>query len=78
MCGIVGVVNLDQKLVDEDLIARMADSLSHRGPDGKGSWIDGSVGLGHRRLSVIDPTPAGAQPMLDIQGDYVLSYNGEV
>ena len=78
MCGIVGVVNLDQKLVDEDLIARMADSLSHRGPDGNGSWIDGSVGLGHRRLSVIDPTPAGAQPMLDIQGDYVLSYNGEV
>ena len=47
MCGIVGVVNLDQKLVDEDLIARMADSLSHRGPDGKGSWIDGSVGLEH-------------------------------
>ena len=78
MCGIVGVVNLDRESVDLELITRMADSLSHRGPDGKGAWADDFVGLGHRRLSVIDPTPAGAQPMLDIQGDYVLSYNGEV
>ncbi|MGB0799316.1 MAG: asparagine synthetase B family protein, partial [Planktomarina sp.] len=56
----------------------MTDAISHRGPDGEGHWIDGSIGLGHRRLSIIDLSPLGHQPMMSQDGRYVLSYNGEI
>ncbi|MFZ2099643.1 MAG: asparagine synthetase B, partial [Oricola sp.] len=58
----------------------MADSLDHRGPDDGGSWADGAagIGLGHRRLSIIDLSAAGHQPMISANRRYVLSYNGEV
>jgi asparagine synthase (glutamine-hydrolysing) len=56
----------------------MTDALAHRGPDGEGSYVDGSLGLGHRRLAIIDLSPAGRQPMLTRDGRYAITYNGEI
>ncbi len=80
MCGIVGVVAQPGKRVDPDVLKRMTSCLTHRGPDGDGRWVsgDGRVGFGHRRLSVIDLSAAGRQPMVSASGRYVISYNGEV
>src|SRR4051794_19078532 len=62
MCGIAGFVNRDGEAADPEVLARMTATLAHRGPDGDGFYRDGSVGLGHRRLSIID-LAGGAQPM---------------
>jgi asparagine synthase (glutamine-hydrolysing) len=78
MCGIVGVLNLDQKPVSSVLIKRMTDKIEHRGPDGEGVWVKKNVGLGHRRLSIIDLSAAGHQPMQTADGRLVISYNGEI
>jgi len=56
----------------------MTDTISHRGPDGEGYFVDGSFGFGHRRLAIIDLTQAGHQPMETSDGRYVIAYNGEV
>ena len=56
----------------------MTDAIAHRGPDGEGHWIEGNVGLGHRRLAIIDLSPAGHQPMISADHRWVLSYNGEI
>ena len=56
----------------------MTDAIAHRGPDGEGQWIEGAVGLGHRRLAIIDLSPAGHQPMISADHRYVISYNGEI
>jgi len=56
----------------------MTDVIAHRGPDGEGTFVQGPVGLGHRRLAVLDLTPAGRQPMASADGRYAISYNGEV
>ncbi len=64
MCGIAGKLNLDgQTPVDPALIQQMTDIMAHRGPDGSGTHVSGPVGLGHRRLSIIDLRAAGARPM---------------
>jgi asparagine synthase (glutamine-hydrolysing) len=63
---------------DETLIRRMTDTMAHRGPNDSGVWQDPRVSLGHRRLSVIDLSPAGHQPMTNEDGAVILSYNGEV
>lgn len=60
------------------VLRRMTDAIAHRGPDGEGQFIDGSLGLGHRRLAIIDLSPAGHQPMATPDGRYTLTYNGEV
>jgi asparagine synthase (glutamine-hydrolysing) len=82
MCGICGIVSApsNSREVLRRTILRMSDTLSHRGPDGDGAWLDevAGVGLGHRRLAVIDPSPAGRQPMISADGRYVLTYNGEI
>lgn len=78
MCGIAGVLNLDNTPVSSDLLKGMTDAIAHRGPDGEGQWINGPVGLGHRRLSILDLSSAGHQPMLSPGERYVLSYNGEI
>lgn len=76
MCGLVGVLRRDARAVDPVILGRMTESLAHRGPDGQGTWIDGDLGLGHRRLAVIDPRPASDQPMQTPDGRYTLVYNG--
>lgn len=78
MCGIAGIVRMDGEAVSKSVIQRMTDSVRHRGPDDEGIYISGPVGLGHRRLSILDLSPKGHQPMLGRDGDYVLVYNGEV
>jgi asparagine synthase (glutamine-hydrolysing) len=78
MCGIVGVCNFNGDPVPAGLLQRMTDSIAHRGPDGEGHYTDGPVGLGHRRLAVIDLSPAGHQPMANETGDVILTYNGEI
>ncbi|HKW09378.1 MAG TPA: asparagine synthase (glutamine-hydrolyzing) [Gemmatimonadaceae bacterium] len=78
MCGIVGAYNKKGRPVDEALVGTMRDSLRHRGPDDAGIYVDGSVGLGHRRLSIVDLSPAGHQPMCNEDGTVWLVFNGEI
>ena len=78
MCGIAGIIHLDSAPVSPPVLQRMTDALRHRGPDGEGQWIEGNVGIGHRRLAIIDLSAAGHQPMVSADHRYVLSYNGEI
>ncbi|HZE73323.1 MAG TPA: asparagine synthase (glutamine-hydrolyzing) [Pyrinomonadaceae bacterium] len=78
MCGIAGICNLNGEAVPAGLLKRMTDVIAHRGPDGEGHYTDGPVGLGHRRLAIIDLSPAGHQPMANVNGDVVITYNGEL
>ena len=80
MCGIAGFFQFSEGPAQSQLLKAMTDVMAHRGPDGSGQWIseDGRVGLGHRRLSVIDLSPLGAQPMHSGSGRFVISYNGEI
>jgi asparagine synthase (glutamine-hydrolysing) len=78
MCGICGVFHFDGQSPASDVLQAMTDSLHHRGPDGEGIYISGPVGLGHRRLSIIDLSAAGAQPMNSAGERYVITYNGEI
>jgi asparagine synthase (glutamine-hydrolysing) len=78
MCGITGLINLNGDPVSPVLLKRMTDAIAHRGPNGEGQWIEGNVGIGHRRLAIIDLSPAGHQPMISADHRYVLSYNGEI
>jgi asparagine synthase (glutamine-hydrolysing) len=78
MCGIAGILSLNPaQPVDEARLKRMRDVLRHRGPDGEGLWIDGPVGLGHRRLSIVD-VAGGHQPMGSEDGSAWITYNGEI
>ncbi len=78
MCGICGILNFDQQKVDESLVSKMMQEMKHRGPDDDGIFIDENVGLGYVRLSIIDLSSAGHQPMLDNTGRYVMIFNGEI
>lgn len=78
MCGICGALNFSGEPVLPDILRRMTDALSHRGPDGRGVYTDGATGLGHRRLAILDLSPAGRQPMTTPDGRYTIVYNGEV
>ena len=79
MCGIAGLFHPDvPKPVDPARIETMAAALAHRGPDGAGVWTAPGVGLGHRRLSIIDLSDAAAQPMLTPDRRVAISYNGEI
>lgn len=78
MCGIAGYISTkaDDRL--REVIQAMTDSVSHRGPDGEGVFVEGNVALGHRRLAIIDLSELGAQPMIDHDTGCVIVYNGEI
>src|SRR5881409_3051939 len=82
MCGIAGYLQpggLDPRHATS-IIAAMTDVIRHRGPDDSGAWVDGDAGvvLGHRRLSILDLSPTGHQPMSSASGRYVIVFNGEI
>ena len=78
MCGIAGIVRLNGAPVSREDIDAITDSLGHRGPDGRGVWTNGNIGIGHRRLSIIDLSDAASQPMLSSDESLVLTFNGEI
>ncbi|ENA1803489.1 asparagine synthase (glutamine-hydrolyzing) [Flavobacterium psychrophilum] len=78
MCGINGILHLSSKLVDKNQLVKMRDVLAHRGPDDAGIFIEKNIGLGHRRLAIIDTSSAGHQPFYSENGRYVIVFNGEI
>jgi asparagine synthase (glutamine-hydrolysing) len=78
MCGISGIINLDNKPVMADDLGLMIKAIKHRGPDDDGIFVDANVGLGFVRLSIIDLSSAGHQPMLSDDGRFVIVFNGEI
>jgi asparagine synthase (glutamine-hydrolysing) len=79
MCGVAGIYHYGERerTVDRAALVRMTGALAHRGPDGEGVHIDGPLGLGHRRLAIVDLSPTGRQPMATEDGSHWISYNGE-
>lgn len=79
MCGIAGILSPDIRNVSKQRLKKMTDAIQHRGPEDESFWLNAeqTVGLGHRRLSIIDLSPAGAQPMHYLNR-YTITYNGEI
>jgi asparagine synthase (glutamine-hydrolysing) len=78
MCGIAGILRTDgREVVDAGRLERMRDVLRHRGPDGQGLFVDGPVGLVHRRLAIVD-VAGGHQPMANEDGSVWITFNGEI
>ena len=80
MCGIAGFLSTGAARPGEEVLRAMGDAMAHRGPDASGTHLspDGKIGLSHRRLSILDLSPTGAQPMHSADESLVLSFNGEV
>lgn len=78
MCGIVAILQREGQPVGQELVLSMTRRLVHRGPDDEGTFLDGPVGLGFRRLAILDLTPSGHQPKVSPDGDVVLIFNGEI
>ena len=77
MCGISGIINKNNKSVEELLILQMTNIIAHRGPDSSGSYLYKNIAFGHRRLSILDLSSSGHQPMKYLD-DLVITYNGEI
>ena len=83
MCGITGLIGHSHQINGTSLVKQleaMCSTLISRGPDGNGIWVDEAMGIGlaHRRLAILDPSPAGQQPMVSPSGQYIISFNGEI
>jgi len=78
MCGIAGIINFNQRPVNREDIDEMLDTMKYRGPNDRDVFLKGRVGLGHLRLSILDLSPAGRQPMKDDDGFLAIVYNGEI
>jgi asparagine synthase (glutamine-hydrolysing) len=78
MCGICGIINPSGEVVSRGVLTAMRDALIHRGPDAAGLYIDGNIGLGHRRLKIIDLSEAATQPMQNENGSIQVVFNGEI
>lgn len=78
MCGICGIINFNNKPVRENFLKEMMRTMKHRGPDDEGIFIQNNVGLGFVRLSIIDLSPAGHQPMVSVDKRFIIVFNGEI
>ncbi len=78
MCGINGILKFNQDKVDQNQLLKMRDAIEHRGPDDAGFFIQDNIGLGHRRLSIIDTSAAGHQPFISENKRYTMVFNGEI
>jgi len=80
MCGIVGKITFRQQKVAPRLLEAMRDAMVHRGPDGSGIWLssDETIGFAHRRLAIVDLSDAALQPMVSVDGNIVVTFNGEI
>ena len=80
MCGIAGILHFNKSDVEVSNLKKMTDIIAHRGPDGEGQWVNkkGNVGFGHRRLSIIDLSEAGKQPMHYANNNLSITFNGEI
>jgi asparagine synthase (glutamine-hydrolysing) len=78
MCGFAAMIRLDGGPIDADVLRRMASSIQHRGPDDSGEYVAECVGFAFRRLSILDLSPAGHQPMTTIDGRHTIVFNGEI
>ena len=76
MCGLLGVYNLDDKMLDKSILKKMGDQIKHRGPDGTGSYFENNLGFIHHRLSILDVSKNGKQPMKSKDGNWVVIFNG--
>jgi asparagine synthase (glutamine-hydrolysing) len=78
MCGIAGILRFDGRAVSPEEIRAMTDSIAHRGPDDQGALVEGNVGLGMRRLAIVDLTASGHQPLFNEDGSIAVIFNGEI
>ena len=80
MCGYVGYISKNEKEINVKILEDMAKKIRHRGPDNFGIWVDTQFGFGvaHNRLSVIDTSKSGNQPMISSNGQFVIAFNGEI
>lgn len=78
MCGIAGYIEKSSRNAEKAKVKLMTDAIKHRGPDAEGQWVKNNVGLGHRRLAIIDLDATSNQPMLSHDGRFVISFNGEI
>lgn len=78
MCGIAGIIYKNGKKVEKSVITEMTEVMVYRGPDAMGSFLDNNFGMGHRRLSIVDLSEKGTQPMFSYDRRYVIAYNGEI
>ena len=78
MCGIAGIINWNGTENLKEIVGKMTNAIAHRGPDSEGIYTEQTLGLGHRRLSIIDTSAAGNQPFFSPQKDVVIVFNGEI
>jgi len=78
MCGIAGILRFDGRPVRAEEIGSMIGSIRHRGPDDEGLFVEGGVGFGMRRLSIVDLSPTGHQPLFNEDGSVAVVFNGEI
>lgn len=76
MCGITGIYKINKQPVSQQEVKQLTNALAHRGPDGEGVYVDDNLGLGHRRLSILDLSTKGSQPMISKNNDWVIVFNG--
>ncbi len=78
MCGITGIFNTNGMPIPVQVLREMNNQMSHRGPDSEGYWANSYVGMAHKRLSILDLSPTGHQPMETLDGRYIITFNGEI